>query len=304
MCSPVFEVDSLLNNSMSLDELIDIKNKNEYISGKVVDINSNEDIIVEISDNLRGIVFKEDIAYRLDENYLGDKDIKFLMGKILLFKIVAINSIDSIILSRGILQKKFFDDYISKLKIGQVIPCRVISSSSTAIYLELGFGIMGRLRVQNFSISRIHTGDIVKNYHELNCVVKELFSNGNIELTHKELLGTWLENTEDIEIGEMYVGVVENFVRGQVLVKIASNLVLLCRLTISSNDIKEGVSVVVKITHKNTDSASIYANIISYVCDYRPYFKLKYRIKAGQIIKYWDYYEGIIGRNKVSVFKQ
>ena len=101
MCSPVFEVDSSLNNSISLNELIDIKNKNEYISGKVVDINSNEDIIVEISDNLRGIVFKEDIAYRLDENYLGDKDIKFLMGKILLFKIVAINSIDSIILSRG-----------------------------------------------------------------------------------------------------------------------------------------------------------------------------------------------------------
>lgn len=96
------------------------------------------------------------------------------------------------------------------VKTGDVLVGTVKSIKPFGAFVEVDNGVVGLLHIEDISISRIKSPEErFEIGQKINVMVKSIDKNLNrIELTHKELLGTWEENVINYEEGSKVKGIV------------------------------------------------------------------------------------------------
>lgn len=129
------------------------------------------------------------------------------------------------ILSRRKVQQLCASQYLSSLRPGDVINCRVTHLESFGCFVDIGCGIASLIPIDCISISRIsHPKDRFRVGQDIRAVVKSIDENGRVLLTHKELLGTWEENASRFSCGQTVAGTIRSVEEYGIFVELTPNL--------------------------------------------------------------------------------
>lgn len=137
-------------------------------------------------------------------------------------------------LSRRKAQEKCLEKYLDLLEDGDILEARVTHFEPFGAFCDIGCGIASLLSIDCISVSRIsHPSDRFSVGDKILCAVRgrdeiRLGNRGRIALTHKELLGTWLQNAEKFSIGQTVVGIVRSIETYGIFVELTPNLAGLC----------------------------------------------------------------------------
>lgn len=179
---------------------------------------------VDLPDGMRGVIPKSEVCYQADGGEVKDIAIITRVGKPVQFKICEICG-DTAILSRRAAQKECFDEYISALVPGDIIPARITHLEPFGAFCDIGCGLVSLLTVDKISVSRIsHPSDRFTSGEYIDAVVASVEESGRIYLSHRELLGTWEENASGFSAGQTVTGIIRSVEDYGVFVELTPNL--------------------------------------------------------------------------------
>lgn len=188
---------------------------------------SSHDLIVDLG-GMRGVIPREEGALGIREGSVRDIAILSRVNRPVCFLVRDFVRDDtgriSAILSRRAAQELCQRDYIERLLPGDVIPARVTHLEPFGVFADIGCGISALLPIDSISVSRIgHPRERFLPGMDIKAVVKGR-EGGRVDLTHKELLGTWQENAQRFRAGETVGGVIRSIENYGVFVELAPNL--------------------------------------------------------------------------------
>ena len=135
-------------------------------------------------------------------------------------------------LSRAQAQKRCFEDRVSRLVPGDIIPVRVTHLESFGAFVDIGCGLVALLTVETLAVSRIsHPRERVAVGEKLWAAVRDVGDNGSrIYMSLRELLGTWEENAALFSPAQTVTGTVRSVEEYGVFVELMPNLCGLAEL--------------------------------------------------------------------------
>jgi small subunit ribosomal protein S1 len=162
----------------------------------------------------------------------SDRDIAVLskVGKRICFTVKSISSDEKgsavALLSRRDVQKQAYE-YLSKhLTPGSVVTAVVTHLTSFGVFADIGCGIIAMLPIEHISVSRIsHPKDRFRPGQKILAVIHSTDPEKHrFTLTHKELLGTWMENASAFRAGETVSGIIRSVKDYGCFVELTPNL--------------------------------------------------------------------------------
>ncbi|MBP7186227.1 MAG: S1 RNA-binding domain-containing protein [Ruminococcus sp.] len=218
--------------------------RNSMISGtdievKAVSCSSEHDIIVEFQFG-KGIIPRKEGAIGIADGTTRDIALISRVNKIVRCKVISMSQHSdgtiNAVLSRKASQDECVRNYIRYLRVGDIIPAKVTHIEHFGAFVDIGCGLPSLIPIDAISVSRISDpSDRFTIGQMIKAAVKRI-ENDRVYLTHKELLGTWEQNTERFNIGETVSGIVRSIEEYGIFVELAPNLAGLA-------EPKEGVSV-------------------------------------------------------------
>lgn len=130
------------------------------------------------------------------------------------------------ILSRRAAQEKAMDFFLSHLVPGMLLTCRATHLEQFGVFADIGCGIIALLPIELISISRIsHPKERFKIGQKFPAVIQHINAQQRrITLTHRELLGSWMENASRFQSGETVGGIVRSVKEYGSFVELTPNL--------------------------------------------------------------------------------
>jgi small subunit ribosomal protein S1 len=190
--------------------------------------------------------------------------------------------------SRKDAQNECMAEYVNRLSAGDVIPARVTHMDSFGAFVDIGCGIPSLIPIAAISVSRIsHPSDRFKENQDIFVVIREFKDDGKINLSHKELLGSWEENAASFTADETVSGIIRSIENYGIFIELAPNLAGLAdHNPLLPVAVGERASVHIKAIIP--EKMKIKLNIVSVCEDGCPMPPLRYFIKSGHI-DYWKY---------------
>lgn len=112
---------------------------------------------------------------------------------------------------------------------GEILEGTVKNIKPFGAFVEMNNGVVGLLHIEDISVSRIKTPEErFKIGQNIKVMIKSIDKDLNrIELTHKELLGTWEENVISYQEGEKVKGTVKEIEKQKngIFIELKPNLV-------------------------------------------------------------------------------
>lgn len=216
-----------INYISSICALSDACNSKKILESVVKICDKDHNLIVDLGE-IKGFIPRQESAVGIKEGTLRDIAIISKVNHPVCFIVKEIQK-DSFgnniaILSRREAQEQCISQYISNLKPGDVIDAQITHLESFGAFVDIGCGITSFLPIDTISVSRIsHPADRFKIGMKIRAVVK-FIENGKINLTHKELLGTWEENASLFTVGETVAGIVRSTEDYGIFVELTPNL--------------------------------------------------------------------------------
>lgn len=178
------------------------------------------ELTVELPDGIRGVIPRCECC-------AGEtKDIAVItrVGKPVQFRVMSMEG-NVARLSRRVVQEDCTEHFIRRLIPGDIIPARVTHLEPFGAFCDIGCGIVSLLTVDRVSVSRIsHPADRFRAGDLIDVIVASREDSGRIYLTHRELLGTWMENAADFTAGQTVTGIVRSVEDYGIFVELAPNL--------------------------------------------------------------------------------
>ena len=114
------------------------------------------------------------------------------------------------LLSRRAAQEQAMAHLLDRLEPGSVLTGRVTRLESFGAFVDVGCGIVAMLPIEHISVSRIsHPKERFHEGQKILAAVRAIDrETRRITLTHRELLGTWMDNASRFRPGETVRGVV------------------------------------------------------------------------------------------------
>ena len=162
----------------------------------------------------------------------AERDIAILsrVGKPTSFTVTAID-VDSggrprLTLSRRAAQEQAMAWLLENAPPGTVLPARVTHLEKFGAFVDLGCGVTSLIPLENISVARIpHPGVRFRVDQDILAAVTAVDRDAcRFYLTHKQLLGTWLENAAAFAPGDAVEGVVRGVREYGVFIELAPNL--------------------------------------------------------------------------------
>ena len=206
-------------------------NDGRIITGKVIACDSNYNLHVDFNRNLKGIIPREEVeAMNVEETGFPKPNICMSkVNKYVQFKVKNINKEGTIILSRKDVGKEALNWAINELKEGQVLKGIVKNIRPYGVFVEIGGGVVGLLRIEDISVARMKSPTERFNIEDkINVMIKSIDKKQErILLTHKELLGTWEDNAKKFEEGMVVNGIIRETEKAKngIFVELQPNLV-------------------------------------------------------------------------------
>ncbi len=207
--------------------LLAAKEREEVLEARAVLCDSGHNLRVELP-CMEGIIPHNEGAIGIAEGTVRDIALLSRVGKPVSFVVSSIETAPDghtrAILSRRRAQQLCKEQFLSQLRIGDVIPARVTRLETFGAFCDIGCGSVALLPIACMSVSRIsHPRDRVAVGDLLRCVVTSL-EEGRICLSMRELLGTWEENAAKFSQGETVLGTIRSIEPYGVFVELAPNL--------------------------------------------------------------------------------
>ena len=223
----------------------------------------------------------------------AERDIAVLsrVGKPICFTVTGI-SIDGggkprLTLSRRSAQEQAIAWLLENARPGTVLPARVTHLASFGAFVDLGCGVVSLVPLENLSVSRIsHPSDRLWVEQDVLVVVTAVDrDNCRFYLSHKELLGTWLENAAGFAPGDTVTGTIRSIREYGVFVELTPNL---SGLADWKNGLSPGDAVSVYIKSIRPDSRKVKLQIIQNLGPATAPKELRYFITDGTV-ENWTY---------------
>lgn len=260
----------------------------DILEGIVKRCNKNMTLTLDLGNKIIGEISAEDLEYIESDNKQAASMTK--VGKTVKFIPISIrNNRNTVIVkcSRALAQERCYNNYISKLVPGDIIEAMALKYETYGIFCDIGCGITallptGKIRVP-YIVDPCRENKCIK---KLYAVINKIHTDGKIELTHRELLGTWDDEIEHIHKGEIRLGKVLSKKDYGYFIMISQNLQGLAEQF--SESLTAGDTVSVKVLYINNDKCKVKLQIMNKV-DNQPIFKeYNYRKTSGHIDD-WEY---------------
>lgn len=212
----------------SIAGLEEARQQGVILEARAVVCDSQHNLIVDLGFT-RGIIPRSEGALGIDNGTTRDIAIISKVNKPVCFTVDGfIRQPDSTlqpVLSRRDAQELCRRNYISTLVPGQIICGRVTHLEPFGAFVDIGCGLPSLIPIDQISVSRIsHPRDRFAVGDELFAVVRGVEPEGRICLSHKELLGSWEQNTALFSPGETVAGVIRSVEDYGVFVELTPNL--------------------------------------------------------------------------------
>lgn len=190
-------------------------------------------------------------------------------------------------LSRRLAQEKAFGYLLENALPGEVIPGRVTNLASFGAFVDIGCGIVSLIPLDRLSQSRVSRPEerLAVGQDVLVLVTEVDRENKRFQISHKELLGTWLENAADFSPGDTVTGIVRAARDYGLFIELTPNLT---GLADNREGIQPGDAVTVYIQSIYPQEHKIKLQIIQRLGLAAPPLPFQYRITDGRIEK-WVY---------------
>ena len=238
---------------------------------------------------VRGIIPREEAVLGLTEGKVREIAVLSRVGKPISFQVLDIDGTGHAILSRRAAQLEARDYFLNTMRPGDVIPALVQSTADFGVFCDIGCGYTALMRIDRCCISRlVSTRDIYRPGQEIYAVIASVDDTaGLVNLTGRELLGTWEENAAGFRAGQTVTGTVRSILSYGVFVELTPNL---SGLAEPVPEISPGSRVSVFIRAILRDRRKIKLNILEQLPPAPPE-KPRYFIREGHMDR-WEYYPG------------
>jgi small subunit ribosomal protein S1 len=226
----------------SISGLETAKDRGIILEGMAVLCNGSLSLEVELGNGIRGIIPRDEVMWECNGNAVKDIAVITRVGKAVCFKVKEIRYDDNgkpfCILSRREAQRECYECYLSYLEPGDVVKSKVTHLEHFGAFVDIGCGIVSLLSIDCISVSRIsHPSDRFTIGQHMKTVIKSIDrETGRIYVTHKELLGTWMENASLFSVGQTVAGIVRSIEDYGIFVELTPNLAGLA-------EYREGITV-------------------------------------------------------------
>lgn len=194
----------------------------------VIMCDSEHNLIVDLG-IMRGIIPREEGAIGIAEGSTRDIALISRVGKPVSFVITDIReNADGkkyALLSRKIAQEKCLNYILTQKRTGDIIDAKITHLESFGAFCDIGCGNIALLPIDAISVSRIsHPKDRFSVGDDIKAIIKNIDENKKITLSHKELLGTWKQNSAAFSQGQTVSGVVRSVEEYGIFVELTPNL--------------------------------------------------------------------------------
>ena len=208
----------------------DIGKANGIFQGIVESCDSDYNLHVKLENGDRGIIPRQEVeAINIDENGMPKENL--CTGKVhkyVQFKIKREDE-NNLIFSRKDVQNDVLNYIKTDLKVGQTVNGIVKNITRYGAFIDIGGGVPGLVHIEDLSVARIKSpSERIKIGQKVNIVVKYIDrETGRINLSYKEILGTWEENAKNFVSGMKTKGIVRETEKNKngVFIEITPNLV-------------------------------------------------------------------------------
>lgn len=208
--------------------------KKAYLDGTILQAEArsataSHDLLVDLGP-IEGFIPRSETAIGIEDGSVRDIAILSRVGKPICFKIASIEGLyeskPTITLSRKLAQEEALEYLLREIPNGTIVPAVVTHLDRFGAFCDIGCGNVSLLSIENISVSRItHSRE---RFHEGEEIYVAIASKDTrlrrLNLTHKELLGTWQENAEHFSVGETVVGIVRSIKDYGVFIELTPNL--------------------------------------------------------------------------------
>jgi len=201
------------------------------MEGKVTKCDLSYNLYIELGNSITGVIPREEVEL-INTDGTGFPKPNICTSKvnqIVQFKVKDVSKDDVVILSRKSAQKDAINWVRNDLKEGMKIRGIVKNIRPYGVFIEIGGGIVGLLHIEDISVARIKSpNERLEVGQKIDVIIKSIDRKTNrLILTHKELLGTWEENAEDLKEGMTVKGIVRETEKSKngIFIELKPNLV-------------------------------------------------------------------------------
>ncbi len=238
-------------NNYTVEELENMKNSQQVIDMYIENIDENLNMLGVIGSNIKAYIPRNEASSIVgDDGLVEEKHIINKKNKVIPVCIKEIIKNDDgsieLVMSKRVLELKVRKWMYMHLKPGMKLRGVVVSTTEYAAFVDVGGGVTGILKLQDMSDSMLqNASDMFKVSQRIEVVVKKYDRDtGRIELSYKELLGSFEENIKKYHEGDIVDGIIRNRIKSGVFVELQPNLVGLAEHV---NGIEYGQKVLVSI---------------------------------------------------------
>ena len=185
--------------------LLNARDRELILEGQVLLCDPGHDLLVKVGPHL-GRVPRLEAALGVAEGVTREIAILSRVGKPICFTVTAVEGEDgdlNLTLSRRRAQQLAQAALMEELSPGDVIPATVTHLEPFGAFVDIGCGLVSMIGIEHISVSRIpHPNCRFSPGQEILAAVTGVDpALGRVQLTHRELLGTWSENTAPLRPG-------------------------------------------------------------------------------------------------------
>lgn len=278
-------------NGFRLETIESFMREGTIIEAPAIKCDNDLNLFIDLGQDIYGVIPYNEFEYLKNGATTKSVAVVSRVAKFTSFKVTGISKDENgktrVELSRKQAQQECDENYISKLKVGQVIDAKITHIEGYGAFCDIGCGIVALLPIENFCVARIKDPkQTLKAFKSLKVVVSNIDESGRILLSHKELLGTWAEEAAKFKTGDVVVGTVRTVEQYGVFVELTPNLVGLAEPV---EGIEPGDVVSVFIKSIISDKMKVKLLIVDSNNTMRPFIKLDYRIPESGFINHWVY---------------
>ena len=231
-----------VNTPAAMDQAAE---EEQILEGIVTRCDCAHNLVVDCN-GITGLIPRSEAALGLSSGRTREIALLSRVGKPVCFQVIGEGD-GQYLFSRAKVQQKALNYLMEHLLPGDVISARVTHLEPFGAFVDIGCGLTSLVGIEHISVSRIaHPAERFYPGQWIHVAVRGVDpSMGRVHLTHRELLGTWLENARRFSPGETVSGVVRGNEDYGVFVELSPNLSGLAERKegVSSGD---GVSVYIK----------------------------------------------------------
>lgn len=236
---------ALHKNGFSPEALRKARAEGSILQAVAVVCTEAHDLLVDLGCCL-GRIPREEAAVGITEGTVREIAILSRVGKPVSFRVLEAPPGGPVLLSRRLAQEEARQHLFLTAAPGDIIPAVVTSLAPFGAFCDVGCGLPALMGIEQISVSRIrHSRDRFREDQHIFAVLQGLDrETGRIQLSHRELLGTWAENAALFQAGQTVTGVVRSIREYGAFVELTPNL---SGLAEPNPDLREGDTISVYI---------------------------------------------------------